>query len=69
MYVSLLDGEDCRDTRSGSCCDLNSPPYFSTALPSATTTSIEVQICTNQETSDENVYIQQCNSTYNDNEQ
>ena len=39
----LWDGMNC-DTES-TCCDFNTPPYFTTILPSATTDDLEVRLC------------------------
>lgn len=40
----LWDGLGC-DPVESLCCEFNSPPYFSTQLPSATTNNIEGRIC------------------------
>ena len=39
----LWDGQGCGPTSS--CCTFNSPPWFNTQLPNATTDYIEVRIC------------------------
>ena len=40
----LWDGQDC--TSTSTCCQLNSPPWFTKNLPSATTDDIELRLCT-----------------------
>ena len=53
----LWDGEKCE----GQCCDnvnYSSPPWFSVTLPVATSEDIEVRICANQATSNEDVAIE-----------
>ena len=46
----LWDGKDCE----GTCCtDSKSPPWFSVRLPNPTTESIEVRICGDDATSNE----------------
>jgi hypothetical protein len=52
----LWDGESCE----GQCCNnanYSSPPWFSVTLPVATSEDIEVRICANQETNNEDVAI------------
>ena len=50
----LWDGERCE----GQCCtNSNSPPWFSVTLPDITNENIEVRICTNQETDNEDTAI------------
>ena len=42
----------------GQCCDdYSSPPWFSVMLPVATSDDIEVRICANQETDNEDIAI------------
>ena len=51
----LWDGQQCE----GTCCTgANSPPWFSVQLPAPTTDAIEVSICCDQGTSDEDVPIE-----------
>ena len=51
----LWDGKQCE----GTCCtDSKSPPWFSVRLPNPTTESIEVRICGDQETNDEDTPIE-----------
>ena len=51
----LWDGKQCE----GTCCaDSKSPPWFSVRLPNPTTESIEVRICGDQETDDEDTPIE-----------
>ena len=59
----LWDGEQC--SREGICCTNMSPPWFSVELTNATTDDIEVRICGDESTSNEdtpiellNIYIQ-----------
>ena len=52
----LWDGQGC-GFRS-SCCTFNSPPWFNVQLPSFTTDNIEVRICGNQGTGNEDTPIQ-----------
>ena len=41
----LWDGQDC--TSNSTCCQLNSPPWFTKNLPTMTSDDIELRICTN----------------------
>ena len=51
----LWDGEPCE----GTCCTgTNSPPWFSVQLPAPTTDAIEVSICCDQNTNDEDVPVE-----------
>ena len=51
----LWDGQQCE----GTCCNgTNSPPWFSVQLPAPTTDMIEVSICLNQGTADEDTPIE-----------
>ena len=53
----LWDGERCE----GQCCNninSNSPPWFSVMLPNVTSEKIEVCICADQETANEDVAIE-----------
>ena len=52
----LWDGQGCGPTSS--CCTFNSPPWFNVQLSSPTTDDIEVRICGNQPTGDEDTPIQ-----------
>ena len=58
----LWDGSRCPNTTG---CPFNSPPWFSTRLPMSTTDDVEVRICGDQSTGDEDtplafleIYIQ-----------
>ena len=51
----LWDGVGC--TGSNTCCQFNQPPWFCRTLPTATSDDLEVRICADQETSNENTYI------------
>ena len=62
LYASdpLWDGQGCG---SPPCCDLTSPPgvtapWFCKQLPQATTDDLEVRICANQETSNEDTPVE-----------
>ena len=52
----LWDGYDCHNT---TCCTLNGPPYFTVQVDSPTTDAIEVRICGDQRTGDEDSPIAQ----------
>ena len=52
----LWDGQGCGPTSS--CCTLHSPPWFNVQLPSATTNDIEVRICDNEGSQNDNTPIQ-----------
>ena len=50
----LWDGQQCE----GTCCTgTNSPPWFSVQLPAPTTDAIEVSICCDQDTVDEDITV------------
>ena len=50
----LWDGKDCHNA---TCCAYNSPPWFTVDLPGPTTDDIEVRICGDQSTGDEDTPI------------
>ena len=52
---SLWTGEGC--TNDNPCCSFHNPPYFSVQLPSATTDSIELRICTDEPEGNEPVLV------------
>ena len=52
----LWDGEGCGP--SSTCCQLNNPPWFCTTLPQPTTDDIELRICGDNPTHDEDVFLQ-----------
>ena len=52
----LWDGEGCGPTNA--CCQHNNPPWFCTTLPQPTTDDIELRICSAQEISNEDVYVE-----------
>ena len=57
LYSSdkLWDGQECE----GSCCEgTQSPPWFSVQLPAPTTDMIEVSICCDQGTTDEDTPVE-----------
>ena len=51
----LWDGEGC--SSSSTCCQLNNPPYFCTTLPQVMTDAIELRICLDQVTGDEDIIV------------
>ena len=51
----LWDGEGCGPTNA--CCEFNSPPWFCTTLPEPTSDDIEVRICLDQESNDEDILV------------
>ena len=51
----LWDGVGC--TGINTCCQFNQPPQLCRTLPTATSDDLEVRICANQGTSNENTYI------------
>jgi len=53
----LWDGDDC--SIGIECCTFNSPPWFSIQLPIATTEYIDVRLCGDQNTFDENVIVEE----------
>ena len=51
----LWDGQRCE----GICCTgINSPPWFSVQLPAPTTDAIQVHICCNEDTSNEDIPVE-----------
>ena len=52
----LWDGQGCGPTSS--CCTFHSPPWFNVQLPSPTTDYIEVRICDNEGTQQDDTPIQ-----------
>ena len=54
---TLWDGAGCGG--NGTCCQFNNPPWFCRTLPVATADDLEVRICSDQHTSNENTYIHQ----------
>ena len=53
----LWDGEQC-DGEEGDCCKQDHYPYFYKALDSATSDDIEVRVCADQETNDEDAVLE-----------
>ena len=51
----LWDGQGCGPTNA--CCQLNTPPWFCTVLPKATSDYLEVRICNSQNAADESVVV------------
>ena len=54
--IPLWDGTGCDS--SSTCCIFNNPPYFCKTLDAPTTNDIEVRLCGNQETSNEDTPIE-----------
>ena len=52
----LWDGGGCGPT--GGCCENNNPPWFCKMLPQPTTDDIEVRICADEQTSNEDTAIE-----------
>ena len=52
----LWDGSGCGSTSS--CCGFNNPPWFCKQLPQPTTDDIEMRVCVNSPTSDEDVALE-----------
>ena len=52
----LWDGGDCPSTST--CCTFNNPPWFCKQLSQDTTDDIEVRVCANQSTGDEDLQIE-----------
>ena len=53
---TLWDGHDC--TSTSTCCQFNSPPWFTKNLPTATTDDIELRICVKNTPSIEDVPLE-----------
>ena len=53
---SLWDGAGCGPDNT--CCSLNNPPWFLKQLPSTTTNDIEMRMCFDQESVDEDIPIE-----------
>ena len=52
----LWDGSGCGPTNS--CCGFNNPPWFCKQLPQPTTDDIEMRVCVDQDTSDEDIALE-----------
>ena len=52
----LWDGKQCEN--EGTCCTTKSPPWFSVELPNPTNDDIEVRICGNESTDNEDTPIE-----------
>ena len=52
----LWDGESCGPTST--CCSFNNPPWFSKQLPSPTTDNIEMRLCADQPTTNEDTPVE-----------
>ena len=52
----LWDGDGCGPTST--CCSFNNPPWFSKQLPSPTTDDIEMRLCVDQPSSNEDVTVE-----------
>ena len=53
----LWDGQGCGGTST--CCEFNNPPWFCRQLPQPTTDDIELRICGDEDTSNEDTPIEQ----------
>ena len=53
---TLWDGEDCLP--SSTCCSQRNPPYFVKQLPTSTTDDIEVRICLDEVSFNENIAVE-----------
>ena len=51
----LWDGRGCG--LNNTCCEFNNPPWFCTSLPQPTTDSLEVRICLDQDSNDEDIIV------------
>ena len=54
----LWDGQQCDNDEATCCTGTNTPPWFSVALPNSTSDVIEVRMCHDQDTTDEDTPIQ-----------
>ena len=52
---AIWDGEGCGPTNA--CCEFNNPPWFCKTLPQPTSDDIELRICSDQSTSNEDTII------------
>ena len=52
----LWDGQGC--TSQNNCCQHHSPPYFSTSLSETTCDDLEVRICSNLNSNDEDIPVE-----------
>lgn len=52
----LWDGQNC--TSPNNCCQHHSPPYFSASLPETTCDDLEVRICSNRDSNEEDVPVE-----------
>ena len=53
----LWDGEGCSSDEE-KCCQASGLPWFCTDLPKATSEDIEVRVCADQDTGDEDLYLE-----------
>ena len=53
----LWDGQGCGS--NSTCCEFNNPPWFCKQLPQPTTDDIELRLCGNEQTSNEDTPIEQ----------
>lgn len=53
---ALWDGLDCAP--DSTCCTFNTPPWFSTTLPAPTSDDLEIRVCGDEPTANENVYME-----------
>ena len=52
----LWDGSGCGSTSS--CCGFNNPPWFCKQLPQPTSDDIEIRVCLNADSSNENIALE-----------
>ncbi len=52
----LWDGQRCGG--NSTCCEFNNPPWFCKQLPQSTTDDIELRICADQDTNDEDTPLE-----------
>ena len=51
----LWDGKGCG--QNSTCCQLNNPPWFCTSLPQSTSDDLELRICSDEPTNNEDTYV------------
>ena len=52
----LWDGRDCHSTST--CCSLHNPPYFTKTLNQTTTDDLELRMCLNDSSNNENIAVE-----------
>ncbi len=51
----LWDGQGCPSTST--CCEFNRPPWFCASLPQTTTEDLEIRLCKDQPSGDEDIVV------------